>query len=95
MQLNWLTFYKSTLLKKERLNSERHAYLSGCGKDDMLTCMFVKNTEGEPIHRLSFTHEEAITRIILHTENAIDNGYSNIVLYKPHTDVFMLYISKG
>ena len=60
-------------------------------------CVTVKSTNGviraSAIEYLASTHEEADTRLVLHTNHAADNGYETVVLKTPDTDVLVIACS--
>lgn len=44
----------------------------------------------EEINELNSNHEEADTKLLLHTKHASDNGETNIIIKSPVTDVTIL-----
>ena len=44
----------------------------------------------EEINELNSNHEEADTKLLLHTKHASDNGEPNVLIKSPDTDVTIL-----
>ena len=49
--------------------------------------------ENREINHLKADHEEADTRIILHVENAIKQGYERIIIHSRDADVLVMIVS--
>ena len=77
------------------LSTETQIYIGGCEKEDGETCMYIHNGEAESINRLRSNHEEADTRILLHAKDALNDGFSHVIVHSPDTDVLILCISKS
>ena len=56
-------------------------------------CFKLTATSVEAVDSLSSTHEEADTRILLHTKHASDNNYAVVVIHCEDTDVLTLAMS--
>ena len=62
------------------------------GRECHLFCSIGNAVDVVPVLQLTSDHEEADTRMLLHTYHAAQNGFENIVIRTPDTDVFVIAI---